>query len=114
MRSFIFALVLVMLSMLAFSQAKPAKKVKKRDTTKTEEKVERKLLIVKFYTIFKEEPNGDVTALYPFKIGYFTINKGGNFPEGGSVNGIMLSDIKGQDMLIDTVKGVVIYKGVYH
>jgi hypothetical protein len=114
MKKLIFALLLVMFSGLAFSQEKPAKKSKKRDTTQTREKVERKLFAVKFYTIFKEEPNGDITALYPVKIGYYTIDKGGSFPVGGSINGVSLDDIKGHELLIDTVKGVVIYKGVYH
>jgi len=53
-------------------------------------------------------------ALYPFKIKYYTINKGAAFPIDGSIGGVRLDDIKGHDLLVDTVKGAVIYKGVFH
>ena len=114
MKKVLLMLILVLLSGSVFCQVKPAKKTKKRDTIKVVDVAERKLLTVKFSTIFKEEPNGDYTALYPVKINFYTIDKGGSFPAGGSIGGVTFESIKGHNLLIDTVKGVVIYKGVYH
>jgi hypothetical protein len=51
----------------AFSQSFSTKKSKKRDTIKTEDKPERQYFPLKFSTVFKEEANGDFTALYPIK-----------------------------------------------
>jgi hypothetical protein len=114
MKKIMCLLLLAVMPAVVFCQTKPDKKAKKRDTIKIADVAERKLLVVKFYSIFTEEPNGDITAKYPIKIGYYTIDKGAGFPIGGSINGITLSNIKGRDLLVDTVKGVVIYKGVYH
>jgi hypothetical protein len=114
MKNIILILAFALLPALAFCQDKPAKKYKKRDTITIADKAERKLLTVKFSAIFKEEPNGDFTALYPVKINFYTIEKGGSFPGGGSIGGVTFDSIKGRNLLIDTVKGVVIYKGVYH
>ncbi|MBW4891799.1 hypothetical protein KXQ82_18885 [Mucilaginibacter sp. HMF5004] len=114
MKKIVITLVLVMLSGAAFCQTKPDKKARKRDTIKVYDKADRQLLVINFFKLFKEETNGDITALYPVKIGYYTIDKDGNFPANRSLDGVMLRDIKGKNLLIDTVKGVVIYKGVYN
>ncbi len=114
MKKIFFIILLSLFTTLAFCQTKPAKKTKKRDTITIDDRRERRPFAVKFSGIFQEEPNGDFTALYPFKIDYYTIPVGGNFPERGSIGGVTLDKLKGHILLVDTVKGTVIYKGVYH
>lgn len=114
MRNIFLILSLVILSAMAFGQTKPAKKAKKQDTLTVADKSVRQPIVVRFFSVFKEEENGDIVALYPFKIKYYTINKGAAFPIDGSIGGVRLDDIKGHDLLVDTVKGAVIYKGMFH
>ena len=113
MRKLAFVILSVFIAAHALAQTPPAKTKKKRDTVKTADKPEHPLLIVKFYSVFKQDVNGDIIALFPVKINYYTINKGGSFPENGSIGGVRLDDIKGHDLMVDTVKGTIIYKGVF-
>ncbi len=106
MRKIVFILLLLSFSGIAFCQSKKA--------SASEKQPERKLLSVGFYAVFKQDTNGDIIARYPIQIFYYRMNKGERFPLNESICGVSLNNIKDHNLLIDTVKGVVIYKGYYH
>ena len=117
MRKFILFYLLVLLPSLAFCQSKPvltkAAKKARRDSIRAEKQDFRVVFRIKFDKVFKIADNGEVVALYPVKLNTYMLQQNAVFPENELLGGISLNNIRGRDLLIDTVKGVVIYKGFF-
>lgn len=83
----------------------------KKDTLNL--KNERPVIRAHFDQIFKENENGSFTPIYTTNVNGTIMTPGVSFSPGVSFGGLDLSTLKGHDLAIDTVKGVVIIKGHY-
>jgi len=83
----------------------------KKDTLQL--KNERSIIRARFDQIFKENENGSFTPIYTTNVNGTIMTPGVSFSPGVSFGGLDLSTLKGHDLAIDTVKGVVIIKGHY-
>ena len=108
MKKLLLSIALIMSASFAFCQTKT-------DSPKTSvSNVSNTAFRVKFDDLFISNPNGSVTPKYRTQVGGVTMGPGGvAFQSGVSMGGLDIAANKGHDMLIDTVKGIVIIRGIF-
>ena len=100
-------LIAFLLPALAFAQNPP-------QPTKTNKKTNHPYLRLGLLQIFKVSNDNKLVALCNIKVGEIMLSEGDEIAPGRLINNIDFNALRGHDLLVDTLKGVVIYKGYYH
>src|SRR3569833_2937206 len=106
MKKLILSAVLVIAAIGASGQAK----TKTNDTSKNTSVITNTAFRVKYDYVFKRNTDGSYSTLYPVQIKSEIIGSGASFPAGTSFGGVDVAAHAGHDIMIDTVKKVVIIR----
>jgi len=106
MKKLILLAVLTITVIGAFGQSKTNTK----DTSKNAPVATNTAFKVHYDYVFKRNTDGSYSALYPVQINGDIIGSGASFPAGTSFGGIDVAAYAGHDLMIDTVKRVVIIR----
>jgi hypothetical protein len=108
MKKLTLLIVITLFANLAFSQTKTDSTLKLSSNTNNT------AFRVKFEEVFINNGNGSFTPKYRTQIGGVTMGPGGvAFGQGVSFGGVDIASYKGHDLLIDTLKGVVIIRNIF-
>jgi len=106
MKKLTLVAVLVLATACAFGQTK----TKSNDTAKNAPVITTTAFRVKYDYVFKRNADGSYTPLHPVQINGDIIGSGAPFPLGATFGGVDVAAHAGHDLLIDTVRGVVIIR----
>ena len=106
MRRIILSVVFAMVAIGAFGQTK----TKTNDTSKNSPVTTNTAFKVKYDYVFKRNSDGSYTTLYPVQVNGDIIGSGVSFQPGTPFGGVDVTAHAGHDLLIDTVKRVVIIR----
>ncbi|HWD88347.1 MAG TPA: hypothetical protein VG367_09490 [Mucilaginibacter sp.] len=108
MKKIISLVIIVFLAKIAFGQTKPD------SNSKPSASSSQTAFRVKFEDVFTNNSNGSITPKYRTQIGGVIMGPGGvSFGQGVSMGGVDIALYKGHDLLIDTLKGVVIIRNIF-
>jgi uncharacterized membrane-anchored protein YitT (DUF2179 family) len=115
MKKVFLILSLSIVTSLTFGQSKKINKAQPKDSTKSAlaAKPLNTTFRVRYDQVFKINENGSVSPLWPVQIGGVTMGRGVAFTQGVSMGGIDIASYKGHDLLIDTLKGIVIIRNIF-
>jgi len=108
MKKLILIPVLVLLGSFVFGQTKP----KSTDTTKNQSVTRTASFRMRYDQVFKRNTDGSFSALQPVQINGETVGSGLAFTRGTTFGGVDIATYEGHDLLVDTIKGVVIIRKV--
>ena len=106
MKSVILSIVLTIAAISVFGQSK----AKTKDTSTNTPTTINTAFKVRYDYVFKRNSDGTYSALYPVQVNGDIIGSGIPFAQGTPFGGIDVAAHAGSDLLIDTVKGVVIIR----
>jgi len=106
MKKLTLVAVLVLATACAFSQTK----TKGNDTAENAPVTTTTAFRVKYDYVFKRNPDGSYTPLHPVQINGEIMGSGASFTPGTPFGGVDIAAHAGHDLLIDTVRGVVIIR----
>lgn len=106
MKKLISVIVLATVTVGAFGQTK----TKTNDTSKNTPVTTNTAFRVKYDYVFKRNSDGSYTTLYPVQVNGDIIGSGVSFQAGTPFGGVDVAAHAGHDLLIDTVKRVVIIR----
>lgn len=106
MKKLILLIVLAIATIDAFGQAK----TKTGDTSKNTPVTTNTAFRVHYDYVFKRNTDGSYTTQYPVQVNGDIIGSGASFPAGTSFGGVDVAAYAGHDLIIDTVKRVVIIR----
>jgi len=104
MKKLILLTVLIVGTVTAFGQART------KDTSKNTPVTTNTAFRVKYDYVFKRNSDGSYTTQYPVQINGDIIGSGTSFPPGTPFGGVDVAAHAGHDLLIDTVRRVVIIR----
>ncbi|MDB5026240.1 MAG: hypothetical protein JWP78_3995 [Mucilaginibacter sp.] len=93
----------------AFSQSRP----KTTDTAKNQSVTRAVSFRVSYDQVFKRNTDGSFSAIQPVQINGETVGSGLAFFRGTTFGGVDVAAYEGHDLLIDTLKGVVIIRKIF-
>jgi hypothetical protein len=93
----------------AFSQTK----AKTTDTAKSPSVTRTASFRVRYDQVFKRNDDGSFSAIQPVQINGETIGSGLPFTRGTTFGGVDVAAHEGHDLLIDTIKSVVIIRKIF-
>ena len=106
MKKLILLIVLATATIGAFGQFK----TKTEDTSKNAPVTTNTAFKVHYDYVFKRNTDGSYTTQYPVQINGDIIGSGSSFSAGTSFGGVDVSTYAGHDLMIDTVRSVVIIR----
>lgn len=106
MKKIILLIVLAITTIGAFGQTK----TKTNDTANNTPITTNTAFKVKYDYVFKRNSDGSYSTLYPVQINGDMIGSGASFPPGTSFGGVDVAAHAGHDIMIDTVRKVVIIR----
>jgi hypothetical protein len=108
MKKFILIIALAMAAQQAWCQSKPAT----RDTTKTATGNTSTAFRVPFDYVFKRNGDGSLMTMHPVQINGEIIGSGLTFDPNIKYGGVSIGAYQGHDLLIDTIRNVVVIRKV--
>jgi ABC-type glycerol-3-phosphate transport system substrate-binding protein len=109
MKKLILIATLALSANFAFSQTKP----KTTDTAKSQSVTRTTSFRMRYDQVFKRNTDGSFSALQPVQINGETVGSGLAFTRGTTFGGVDIATYEGHDLLVDTLKGVVIIRKVF-
>jgi hypothetical protein len=106
MKRIILSIILTISTILAFGQSK----AKTKDTAANIPTITNTAFKVRYDYVFKRNSDGTYSALYPVQVNGDIIGSGIPFAQGTPFGGVDVAAHAGHDLLIDTVKGVIIIR----
>jgi len=106
MKRIILSAILTLSTVLAFGQSK----AKAKDTSANTPTITNTAFKVNYDYVFKRNSDGSYSALFPVQVNGDIIGSGIPFTQGTPFGGVDVAAHAGHDLLIDTVKGVVIIR----
>ncbi|MBS1523003.1 MAG: hypothetical protein JST50_18525 [Bacteroidetes bacterium] len=106
MKKLILLIVLMIAIVSAFGQTKTITK----DTSKSDFVTTNTAFRVNYDYVFKRNTDGSYSTLFPVQVNGDMIGSGASFPPGTSFGGVDVTAYAGHDLMIDTVRRVVIIR----
>lgn len=106
MKKLTLVIALALANVWAFSQTK----TKNSDTAKNAPVTTTTAFRVNYDYVFKRNTDGSYSPLHPVQINGEMMGSGASFPVGTPFGGVDVGAYAGHDLLIDTVRGVVIIR----
>gem|GEM_PF-975021 len=106
MKRIFLSAILTLSTVLVFGQSK----AKNKDTSTNTPTITNTAFKVNYDYVFKRNSDGSYSALFPVQVNGDIIGSGIPFTQGTPFGGVDVAAHAGHDLLIDTVKGVVIIR----
>jgi hypothetical protein len=108
MKKLILIATLALSANFVFGQTKS----KTTDTAKNQPVTRTTSFRMRYDQVFKRNTDGSFSALQPVQINGETVGSGLAFTRGTTFGGVDIATYEGHDLLVDTLKGVVIIRKV--